>query len=150
MCYCCGSILWSRVDNSHTNLVKLDIDDEVIPAVAYQCAMTTNGRGYLDYHHKSGKLYACSVCSSYKSPTEYSITFHVGKAVKPCTLEWDMVYPSQVMCLKTEFEKCQVSLCGIFSTTIKDAKRHQWQHIQGEVNALHKLDKHYYGMFGFY
>ena len=36
-----------------------------------------------------------------------------------------------------------------FSTTIKDAKRHQWQHIQGEVNALHKLDKHYYGMFGF-
>ena len=26
---------------------------------------------------------------------------------------------------------------------------HQWHHIQGEVNALHKLDKHYYGLFGF-
>ena len=24
MCYCCGSILWSRVDNSHTHLVKND------------------------------------------------------------------------------------------------------------------------------
>ena len=149
MCYCCGSILWSRVDNSHTHLVKLTIDEETIPAVAYQYAMATNGRGYLDYRHKSGKLYACSVCSSYKSPAEYSITFHVGKTHRSSTSEWDMVYPSQVVCLKTAFEKCQVALCGIFSTTIKDAKRHQWQHIQGEVNALHKLDKHYYGMFGF-
>ena len=60
-----------------------------------------------------------------------------------------MAYPPQIVCLKSEFEKCQVALCGIFSTTIKDAKRHQWQHIQWEVNALHKLDKHYYGMFGF-
>ena len=60
-----------------------------------------------------------------------------------------MAYPPQIVCLKSEFEKCQVALCGIFSTTIKDAKRHQWRHIQGEVNALHKLDKHYYGMFGF-
>ena len=42
-----------------------------------------------------------------------------------------------------------MALCGIFSTTIKDAQRYQWQHIQGEVNALHKLDKHYYGMLGF-
>ena len=25
MCYCCGSILWSRVDNSHTHLVNLDV-----------------------------------------------------------------------------------------------------------------------------
>ena len=28
-------------------------------------------------------------------------------------------------------------------------KKHQWRHIQGEVNALHKLDRHYYGLFGF-
>ena len=35
------------------------------------------------------------------------------------------------------------------STTVKDAKKHQWWHIQGEVNALHKLDWHYYGIFGF-
>ena len=47
MCYCCGSILWSRVDNSHTHLVKLDFDDKTIPAVAYQCAMAINDRGTL-------------------------------------------------------------------------------------------------------
>ena len=27
MCYCCGSILWSRVDNCHTNLVAVVIED---------------------------------------------------------------------------------------------------------------------------
>ena len=37
----------------------------------------------------------------------------------------------------------------LVSTVIKDAKQHQWRHVQGEVNALHKLDKHYYGLFGF-
>ena len=36
MCYCCGSILLSRVDNCHTNLVAIDIKDKDIPAVAYQ------------------------------------------------------------------------------------------------------------------
>ena len=32
---------------------------------------------------------------------------------------------------------------------MKDAGVSQWHHIQGEVNAIHKLDRHYYGMFGF-
>ena len=36
MCYCCGSILWSRVDNSHTNLVDIELTENQIPAVAYQ------------------------------------------------------------------------------------------------------------------
>ena len=149
MCYCCGSILWSRVDNSHTHLVNLDIEDKAIPAVAYQRTMLISGRGSLDYRHKSGKLYVCSACSSYKNPAEYSLTFHVGKTPSLTITEWDMVYPSEVAILKSEAEKCQVALCGIFSTTVKDAKKHQWRHIQGEVNALHKLDRHYYGMFGF-
>ena len=149
MCYCCGSILWSRVDNFHTHLVKLNLEDENIPAVAYQHAMITSGKGYLTYRHKSGKLYSCSVCSSLKLPTEYNLKFHVGITEKSNTSEWNMVYPSELTSLKSEVERCQVALCGIFSTTVKDAKKHQWRHIQGEVNALHKLDKHYYGMFGF-
>ena len=111
--------------------------------------METSGIGYLTYRHKSGKLYSCSVCSSLKLPTEYSVKFHVGKTEKSSTSKWDMVYPYEVTSLKSEVERCQVALCGIFSTTVKDAKKHQWRHIQGEVNALHKLDKHYYGMFGF-
>ena len=38
MCYCCGSILWSRVDNSHTSLVDIAISEEDIPALAYRSA----------------------------------------------------------------------------------------------------------------
>ena len=47
MCYCCGSVLWSRVDNSHTRLVNLDVHNESIPAVAYQSAMVISNRGYI-------------------------------------------------------------------------------------------------------
>jgi len=64
--------------------------------------------------------------STYKSPTEYRSTFHVGKTDKPTTVDWDMV---QITSLKTELEKYQMALCGIFSTTIKDVKKHQWCHI---------------------
>jgi len=64
---------------------------------------------------------------------------------KPLPIEeWDMTFPKPILDLKNQFEQCQVALCGIFSTTIKHAKQHQWRHIQGEVNALHKLDRHYY------
>ena len=69
--------LWSRVDNSHTHLVRLVLDDETIPAVAYQCVMAINGRGYLHYCHKSDKLYVCLVCAIFKNPKEYGILFHV-------------------------------------------------------------------------
>ena len=72
----------------------------------------------------------------------------MGKTPSLNITEWDMVYPSEVMFWKSEAEKCQVALCGIFSTTVKNAKKHQWQHIRGEVNALHKLGRHYYGTFG--
>ena len=49
MCYCCGSILWSRVDKIILIiLVRLDLDDETIPVVAYQCAMAIHVMGYLD------------------------------------------------------------------------------------------------------
>ena len=79
MCYCCSSILWSWVDNSHTRLVRLDLDDENIPVVAnYQCGMAINGKGCLELCNKSGKLYAHSVCATFKNPKEYNITFHVG------------------------------------------------------------------------
>ena len=49
----------------------------------------------------------------------------------------------------TEYKSNQVALCGLFSTVVKNTKMHQWRHMQDEINSLHKLDKHYYGLFGF-
>ena len=154
MCYCCGSILWSRVDgSSHTSLVDVDISEEDIPALAYRRAMLQNKTGDLTYVHNNGKLYACGTCKSYDSPDELATVFHVGKVADdtgtlPVT-EWEMTYPKAITALTNNYEQCQIALCGLFSTTVKDAKQHQWKHIQGEVNSLHKMDKHYYGMFGF-
>ena len=42
-----------------------------------------------------------------------------------------------------------VSLCGLFSNTVKKASMSQYHHLQGEVNAIKKLDRHFYGLFGF-
>ena len=144
MCYCCGSILWSRVDNSHTNLVDINLTEELIPAVAYQKALLIAGKGLLEYRHKSGKLYACAVCKTFKFPSDYKL--HIGYLDEKLPIQnWDMTFPEVILNLKNPIEQCQVALCGIFSTTVKDAKKHQWRHIQGEVNSLHKLDRHYYG-----
>ena len=106
------------------------------------------------YVHSNGKYYACGNCKSFESPDELSVVFHVGmvtddsSATLPVT-EWEMVYPSCLTALANQYELSQIALCALFSTTVKDAKQHQWKHVQGEVNSLHKLDKHYYGMFGF-
>jgi len=89
MCYCCGSILWSRVHNSHTNLVDIDLTVKQIPAVAHQKALLSAGKGILEYRHKSGKLYACAVCKSLKHIIEYK--FHIGNANETLPVdEWDM------------------------------------------------------------
>ena len=114
MCYCCGSILWSRVDNSHTHLVKLDLDDTVIPAVAYQRAMEASSKGFLNYWHKSGKIYSCSVCKSFKNSAECIVTFHIGKTNTVSTIEWDMAYPPEVTCLKTKVENAKWLYAGFF------------------------------------
>ena len=96
MCYCCGSVLWSRVDNSHTRLVNLDVK----LVVGDVLTIATKVANYMFVQ--------------YESPTEYSLKFHVGKTPSLTVTEWDMVYPPEVT-------SCQVALCGIFSTTIKKA-----------------------------
>ena len=147
--------MWSRVDNSHTNLVTVNIVEKNIRAVAYQKAMRHINESVLEYRHKSGKLYACTVCKSFKSPSDLTSDFHVGKVkindqlqVLPVE-QWDMEYPKEILSLRNQVECCQIALCGLFSTVVKDAKKHQWRRVQGEINSLHKLDKHYYGLFGF-
>ena len=57
--------------------------------------------------------------------------------------------PSPIANLANRYERGQTSLCGLFSTVVKDARMSKFNHVQGEVNSLGKLDCHYYGMFGF-
>ena len=90
-------------------------------------------------------------CHTRQIPLE----FHVGDVfssdptdLKP-VIEWDMQKPEPVAALmqKHIYETGQVSLAGLFSTAVRDAGFARWKHVQGEVNAIHKLDQHYYGLF---
>ena len=53
--------------------------------------------------------------------------------------EWDMCKSQPIATLQDTYETGQVSLAGLFSTTVKDAGFAQWKHVQGEINAMHKL-----------
>ena len=60
-----------------------------------------------------------------------------------------MSFPIEVQSLANQYERGQISLCGLFSSTVREASMSQYRHLQGEVNAITKLDKHFHGLFGF-
>ena len=68
--------------------------------------------------------------------------------VKPVS-DWDMAKPEPISALTSHYEKHQISLCRLFSKTVRDAGVSQYKHIQGEVKSVKKLDRHYYGLFWF-
>ena len=68
--------------------------------------------------------------------------------MKPVKL-WDMSKPKSIAELRNRYETGHVSLCGLFSTTVKKASISQYQHTIGEVNSITKLHRHFHGMFGF-
>lgn len=56
--------------------------------------------------------------------------------------------PQQLQALRNSFERGQVSMCGLFSSTLRKADPLKCIYI-GEVNILPKLQRHYQGMYGF-
>ena len=156
VCYGCGHVLWSSVDGSHTFLVNkpAHMTAADAPASAYLRAVPncTLSFEYLERGSSTKeRWYACSSCKTAMVPTE----MHVGNIfignlsnVKPVS-EWDMCLPKPVQDLCNNYETGQVALCGLFSNTVKKASMSQYHHLQGEINAIQKLDRHYYGLFGF-
>ena len=58
--------------------------------------------------------------------------------MKPVLL-WDMTMPEPINALCNKYETGMVSLCGLFSDTVKKASMSHHQHLQGEVNASRNL-----------
>ena len=156
VCYNCGHVLWSVVDGAHTFLVDKpsNMTREEAPASAYLRAVPNCSLSFVYSGGRSKtkeRWYCCSYCKSASVPTE----MHVGRVfgadmsdVKPVP-EWDMTIPYDVIALCNKYETGQVSLCGLFSDTVKKASMSQYHHLQGEINAIAKLDRHYHGLFGF-
>ena len=63
--------------------------------------------------------------------------------VKPVN-EWEMSFPTEIQALANQYERGQTSLCGLFSSTVKEASMCQYRHVQGDVNAITKLDRNYH------
>ena len=152
LCWQCGRVLWTSVDGAHTFLVDppLGVSPEQAPATAYLRAMDACSLTF--QHTMSGKKrwYSCAQCRSQKVPPHQ----YVGNVLSDDgdllpVEEWQMKMPDRLSALRNQYERGQVSLCGLFSTAVKDAGMSQWRHIRGEVNAIHKLDRHFYDMFGF-
>ena len=122
VCYGCGHVLFTSVDNIHTYLIDkpsgLREDD---PASAYlkavpNCTLTFvyTERG----NSTRERWYSCSNCTNSCIPQDQ----HVGKIM-------------EISVLKNKYERGQVALCGLFSNTVRQAGISQYSHIQGEVNS---------------
>ena len=157
LCWQCAKVLWCKPGTSHTFLVDPPhgLSEEEAPASAYlravpDCHLSFVKPGRED-RAEGDKWFCCSYCHTHPIPVE----LHVGdiytshSAHLKSVLEWDMHKPDPVAALRNTYETGQVSLAGLFSTAVRDAGFAQWKHVQGEVNAIHKLDRHYYGIFGF-
>ena len=148
----CGKVLYANVDGNRTFLVSSSGKTEAqAPASAYLKALYyDNG---LTFVHSSGKWYSCPTCKRKKAiPVEQ----HVGDVLFPPpssapkrTDLWNMQMPDALDHLVNDYEKRQISLCGLFSTTVREVTPTQSRHVLGQVFMGHRLDRHYYGLFGF-
>ena len=137
ICWKCGRILYSNVVTSRTCLVlpPKGMDSAEAPASAYlQALLYDNG---LKFVHDNGKWYSCPTCNREKAiPMEQ----HVGDVVllppnasKRSAL-WNLKLPDPLDQLVNDYEKRQISLCSLFSTTVRNVTPTQARHVQGEVS----------------
>ena len=134
ICWSCGKVLYANVDGSRTFLVPSNGRREAqAPASAYLKALPyDNG---LTFIHSSGKWYSCPSCKRGKAiPTDQ----HVGDVLLPPpsnapkrTELWNMRLPDVLDRLANDYEKRQVGLCGLFSTTIREVTPTQSRHVLG-------------------
>ena len=128
------------------------LDADNAPASAYLQAVPNCRLHFvaLSGSDNGDKWFCCCHCKSKDVPIDQHVgdIFDEDGSVKPVS-DWDMAKPEPISALANHYEKHQISLCRLFSKTVRDAGVSQYKHIQGEVNSVKKLDRHYYGLFGF-
>ena len=155
VCYGCGHLLWSRVDGGHTFLVDKPsgMSEDEAPASAYLRAVPSCTVGFVYTERGTStkeRWYSCPYCRCNTIPSNQHIGCVLDPSlnVKPID-KWDMNFPMEIHSLANQYERGQISICGLFSSTVREASMTQYRHFQGEINAITRLDKHYHGLFGF-
>ena len=152
VCYNCGKLLLNTTNTTHCQISPPNgMDTDNAPASAYLRTISNCGVHFVVSNNSDiEKWFCCNYCKNHAVPVDQ----HVGDVytddhdVKPVS-EWCMSKPKPIAALSNNYERQQISLCRLFSKTVKDAGVSQFKHVQGEVNSGRKLDRHYYGLFGF-
>ena len=153
ICWQCGKVLWGKTGAS-ASLVDPPIGKSAcdVPASAFLRSVKDHSLTFqTEDRSKNLKWYTCSMCKTSKSiPLKHFVgdVLDQKDELKPVPL-WDMSRPASLGSLCNRYEMEQISLCTMFCTMVKQANFSQWRHVQGKVNAMHKFDRHYCGMFGF-
>ena len=155
VCYGCGHLLWSCVDGARTFLVNnpSGMTKDNAPASAYLRTVSDCSAGFV-YTERGNStkehLYCCPYCKSNQIPSDQHVGHILDASLNAKSVDqWDMSFQVEVKSLANQYERDQMSLCGLFSSTVREASMTQYRHLQGEVNAITKLDRHYHGLFGF-
>lgn len=115
------------------------IEDDA-PASAYLRAVPNCCAAFVYIERGSStkeRWYCCIFCKSNEVPPDQHVghVFDTSLNAKPVE-DWDMSFPNEVQSLVNQYERGQISLCGLFSSTVRDASMTQYRHLQGEVNAV--------------
>ena len=91
-----------------------------------KCFLKSIDKCFLTFEHDSNerKWYSCSFCKTSQMPGELYVgdvlDTSCSMSTKPVKL-WNMKKPDPIAQLSNRYETGQVSLCGLFSTTVKKA-----------------------------
>ena len=125
VCYVCGHLLWRSVDGAHTFLVDKPsgMSEDEVPASAYLQALPSCTAGFVCTERGTStneRWYSCPFCRSNTIPSNQ----HVGcildsrSNMKPVD-EWDMNFPTEIQSLANQYERGQMSFCGLFSSRVR-------------------------------
>ena len=134
VCYRCGHMLWTCV-GGHTFLVNKPsgTSEDEAPASAYLRAVPNCTAGFVYTERGDStkeRWYCCAYCKSNEIPLDHHVgdVFDATMSDKPVH-EWDMTLPTDLQALANQYERGQTSLCGLFSSTVKEASVSQYRHM---------------------
>ena len=129
ICWQCGCVLWGNGSSKGSYLIDppkgmlaKDAPANAFLKAADNCSLT--------FEHDGRKLkwyaYACSYCTNNQLPSEMYVgdVLDTSMSLKPVHL-WELRKPQPVGRLHNRYETGHVSLCGLFSTTVKKASMSQ-------------------------
>ena len=135
LCYSCGRVLWNPSHAHYSGLITppsgMTPDDA--PATAYLRVSPNSNLTFVHMKGNSEKWLCCPQCKKYALPPDQhvGVVFESGTCISKPVSQWNMKLANAVANLANIiYERGQVSLCGLFSTVVKDAGMSRFSHVR--------------------